>query len=215
MGRKQLIRASLLPYHVTARTNNKEWFEIPLYQVWNFSQEALKEAEAIWPVELISFVLMNNHYHMLVITPEANLDSFMYEFNKRLALKIQRETGRINKIFGSRYKWCLIQSSQYFFNCYRYVYQNPIRAGLVQRCEDYPYSTLKTLLSKKKFSVPIHDKFGFKDEFGLMWLNTAIPADEIDLLKTKLARSTFVDLNKRSTRYKAKVESFAVYTPKV
>lgn len=215
MGRKQLIRTGHLPYHVTARTNNKEWFEIPLFKVWIFSQEALKEAEVVWPVELISFVLMNNHYHMLIITPEANLDSFMYEFNKRLALKIQRETGRINKIFGSRYKWCLIQSSKYFFNCYRYVYQNPIRAGLVTKCEDYPYSTLKYLRSNNNFSIPIHDKFGFKDDYGLMWLNKSISDEELGLLKKKLARSTFVDLKNRNTRYKPKLENSAMCTPKV
>lgn len=203
MGRKNLIRASLLPYHVTARTNNKEWFELPLEEVWQLIQESLKEAENMHHVELISFVLMANHYHMLVITPESNLDLFMYEFNKRLALKIQKQSGRINKIFGSRYKWCLIQSQNYFFNCYRYVYQNPVRAGVVENCEDYPFSTLRSITKHVNFSVPIHDRYGFKDEYGLRWLNKKIEEQEMSELRKKLSRSTLVDL-KSSTRKKLK-----------
>ena len=206
MGRKNLIRASHLPYHVTARTNNKEWFEIPLNEVWALAQESLKEAEKIHHVELISFVLMGNHYHMIVVTPDGNLDLYMYEFNKRLALKIQKCTGRINKIFGGRYKWCLIQSNNYFLNCYRYVYQNPIRAGVVDRCEDYPYSTLKSLIKNVKFSVPVHDKYGFKDDYGLMWLNKKIEENEMLELRKKLAHSTLVDL-KSNTRKKLKVNN--------
>lgn len=200
MGRKQLIRAANLPYHVTARTNNKEWFELPLIIVWQLAKESLSEAEKVHRVELISFVLMANHYHMLLMTPESNLDLFMYEFNKRLSLKIRERTGRINRIFGGRYKWCLIQSNRYFFNCYRYVYQNPVRAGVVQFCEDYPFSTLKTLINDRRFSVPIHDKFGFKDEYGLRWLNKKIEDDELLELRKKLSRSKLEILKTKSRR---------------
>lgn len=213
MGRINLIRASHLPYHVTARTNNKEWFEIPLSDVWNLAQESLKEAEQIHHIELISFVLMGNHYHMIIITPNGNLDLFMYEFNKRLSLKIRNQTGRINRIFGGRYKWCLIQSQNYFFNCYRYVYQNPIRAGIVERCEDYPFSTLRSVIKNVRFSVPVHDKYGFKDDYGVMWLNKKIEDDDMLELRKKLSRSTLVDLKTKSRRLKK--DTAAVWLQKV
>lgn len=134
---------------------------------------------------------MHNHYHLLIQTPNGNLDRFMYEFNKRLALKIQYEAGSINQIFGGRYKWCLIQSQNYLSNCYRYVYQNPVRAGLVNRCEDYSFSTLKTLMGRATFSIPIHDKFGFKDDFNLGWLNENIGDHELTKLKKNLSKSRF------------------------
>ncbi len=213
MGRINLIRASHLPYHVTARTNNKEWFEIPLSDVWNLAQESLKEAEQIHHIELISFVLMGNHYHMIIITPNGNLDLFMYEFNKRLSLKIRNQSGRINRIFGGRYKWCLIQSQNYFFNCYRYVYQNPIRAGIVERCEDYPFSTLRSVIKNVRFSVPVHDKYGFKDDYGVMWLNKKIEDDDMLELRKKLSRSTLVDLKTKSRRLKK--DTAAVWLQKV
>lgn len=154
------------------------------------------------PVEVIAFVLMGNHYHLLLLTPEGNLDLFMYEFNKRLALKVQSKTGQINRIFGNRYKWCLIQNQQYFINCYKYVYQNPVRAQLVKACEDYPYSTLRTLIKNVKFSVPVHDKYGFKDEYGLRWLNQKIDSEEELALRKSLSRSVLVELKNRNTRKK-------------
>lgn len=200
MPRKHLIRSNNLPYHVTARSNNKEWFTLPMPEMWIIAQDSLREAMSINRVEVISFVLMGNHYHMLLLTPEANLDAFMYEFNKRFALKIKARTGQINRIFGGRYKWCLIQSQHYLVNCYKYVYQNPVRAGMVQNCEDYPFSTLRCLTDNVKFSVPIHDRCGFKDGYGLRWLNQKIDCEEEKALKSGLSRSVLVVLKNREKR---------------
>lgn len=196
MPRKPLIRSDNLPYHVTSRSHNKEQFPLYLSLVWKLAIVSFREANNIHPINLISFVLMNNHYHMLLFTPNGNLDQFMYEFNKRLALKIQNETGVVNQVFGGRYKWCLIQSQQYLSNCYRYVYQNPVRAGLVKRCEDYPFSTIRCTNGHTTFSIPIHDKFGFKDDFGLRWLNENIREPELISLKKNLSRrSVLTKLN--------------------
>lgn len=187
---------------MTARANNKEWFALDLKEIWVLVQDSLREAIKIHHVEIISFVLMGNHYHMLILTPLGNLDLFIYEFNKRLALKIQSKTGQINRIFGGRYKWCLIESQKYLANCYKYVYQNPVRAGIVTSCEDYPFSTIRTLYKNERFSVPLHDRFGFKDEFGLRWLNQKIGEEEQFALRKSLSRSVLVELKSRVTRKK-------------
>lgn len=50
-------------------------------EVWQICLDCMKEAHQKHKVEVISFVLMSNHYHLLLRTPDANLDLFMYEFN--------------------------------------------------------------------------------------------------------------------------------------
>jgi putative transposase len=203
MPRRLLIRSKNLPYHVTARSHNKTPFALSSQEIWQLVKTSFKEAYAVHHIELISFVLMSNHYHMILLTPEGNLDQFLYEFNKRLALKIQKRTGQINQIFGGRYKWCLIQSQNYFMNCYRYVYQNPVRAGLSKDCQSYPFSTLNYALGNDEFVIPIQDKYGFKDEHGLRWLNQKIEESEKELLRKGLYRSIFQDplpLNQRSAK---------------
>ncbi|RPJ78379.1 MAG: hypothetical protein EHM20_04055 [Alphaproteobacteria bacterium] len=194
MPRKPLIRSENLPYHVTSRSHNKEPFPLPIKRVWELANDSFKEANQIHPINLISFVLMSNHYHILLFTPNRNLDRFMYEFNKRLAVKIQSEAKLIGQVFGGRYKWCLIQSQQYLSNCYRYVYQNPVRAGLVARCEDYPFSTIRAALGRGEFSIPIHDQFGFKDDYGLAWLNENIREQELASLKLNLSKFVMMKL---------------------
>jgi putative transposase len=188
MPRKNLIRHDRFPYHVTTRTHNQEFFQLPLEAVWKFAQESLREANHLHKVDLIAFVLMNNHYHMLIATPKVNIDLFMYEFNKRLANKIKKETHQINSIFGSRYKWSLIQTNSYYMNCYRYIYQNPLRAKLISRVETYPYSTLHNIVYGIPFPISIHDKFGFKDDFNLEWLNQKISEDEAVSVRKGLKR---------------------------
>lgn len=189
MPRIPLIRSRISPYHVTTRTNNKEWFELPLSEVWRMAKSSLFEAHKVHNVNVVSFVLMSNHYHLIVITPDGNLDKFMYEFNKRLALKIKFKTGRINKIFGGRYKWCLVNSREYFYNCYRYVYQNPLRAGIVGRCEDYEFSTLRHIMEHNNFCVPLHDSIGFKDQRILNWINESFDEKALEDLKKKIYRA--------------------------
>lgn len=169
-------------------------------EMWELVQESLAEAVNAHPVEIIAFVLMANHYHMLLLTPEGNLDLFAYELNKRIALKVKKRSGQINRIFGGRYKWCLIESQKYLINCYKYIYQNPVRAGLVEYCEEYPYSTIHSLTKNMNFKVPLHDRYGFKDEYGLRWLNQRIDSKEEETLKKSLSRSVLVDLVDRKRR---------------
>lgn len=216
MPRKPLIRSNHLPYHVTSRANNQQWFTMPMNEVWDLCQRCLKEAYEKHKVEVISFVLMSNHYHLILRTPEANLDLFMYEFNKRLAFNLRDNTGSINHLLGGRYKWCLIQSQNYFGNCYRYVYQNPKRAKITNRCENYPYSTLHCIVYNKKFVVPIFDQMGFKDDYGLNWLNEVINEEEVASIKKGLRKTEFKELKMRSSRRTlTKVSLFADAKPKV
>ena len=200
MPRPNLIRTHLYPYHVTIRTNNKEWFDIPIDRVWEFCLKSLVEANQVHQVRLISFVLMSNHYHMILKTPDCNLDKFMYEFNKRLSLRIRKESRRINSVFGRRYKWCLIKSQTYLYNCYRYVYQNPLRAGLTDNVANYPYSSLYYLVNGKQFPIVLVDSFGFKDQFALTWLNKTIGQVEIEGVRRGLHSSSLKDLKSRTSR---------------
>jgi putative transposase len=200
MTRKQLIRTSEFPYHITARSNNQEWFQLPMNEVWNLCLDSLKVAYEKHPVEVISFVLMSNHYHLMLKTPHSNLDLFMYEFNKSISLGLRKKTNRMNRMFGNRYKWCMIQSNKYFSNCLRYVYQNPLRANLVFQCQDYPYSTLYYNVKGQSFVVPLYTKYGFDDEYKIRWYNQKIQESESLAIKKGLARRSIISLIDSKTK---------------
>lgn len=173
MPRKHLVRSSIHPYHVTSRSNNKEWFYIPLCDVWKYAQILLFSGQEKFNVKVEAFVLMQNHYHMLLYTPSANIDSFMQFFNGNLGKSIARHAGRINRIFGASYKWNLIISQPYYMNVLRYIYQNPLRADLVKHCEDYPYSNfVQHAFSREKID----------------WLNDQMSAREMAHTRRRLGR---------------------------
>jgi REP element-mobilizing transposase RayT len=106
--------------------------------------------------EIISFVLMNNHYHLIIKINSNNLLKFQTLFKPLNLDHIKTE---------------LIKSKKYLFHAYRYCYQNPLRAGLSKRIQDYPYSLAYYLSKGSHFKFPIIDKFGIIDEYKLYWLN--------------------------------------------
>ncbi len=191
MPRKRTALQNEYPYHVSARTNNREWFNLPMRVVWEIYVNEVKETSLRYGFISHAFVLMNNHFHWLVSTPNSNLGEGMRYFMTETSRKIARACGRINKIYGARYKPTLIRSDGHYMNAFRYVYQNPLRAKICNSVDEYPWSTAAS------DEIPIASLYGFhqlipKDpnEFQI-WLNT--PPDPIHngLVRRALRRTVF------------------------
>lgn len=189
MPRKQLIRTKYYPYHVCTRSNNKEWFRIPLDQVWQFCLESLVHSLSRCPVKIHALILMQNHYHLLLTTPNADIDTFMYFFNKALADRLRVQSKRINRVFGGPYNWCLVDHQNYLYNVVRYIFQNPVRAGICKKVQEYPYSTL----IEKNLPIKIDDllEVQISNPEMLKWLNQLPPASENEVIKKGLRRKSF------------------------
>ncbi len=155
MPRKNFIRTTQYFYHVYNRSNQKIWYTCSMDRVWDIAINSLAKANSRHPIQIAQFVLMQNHYHMLVRTPNGNLDKFMYEFGKNFSLGLRIETHLINRMFSGRYKWSVIAHEQYLRIVYNYIYQNPIRAGLSDDIHNYPYSTAFRHFNEKKISIII------------------------------------------------------------
>ncbi len=196
MGRKNLIRNNIYPYHVCTRSNNREWFPLKTDFIWNLALQALDQAYQKHPFQLHSFVVMGNHYHLLLTTPDSNLDSIMYEFNKNFSKALRTSTGDINRMFGGRYKWNLVSNERYLLFVTKYIYQNPCRAGLTNQCELYPYSTLFQITNLGPFPIPISPIGSLTKECQssrefLNWTNNLYSKDQLRAIKTGLRKSEF------------------------
>lgn len=189
MPRKNLIRTDKSPYHITIRSNNREWFNIPMNEMWKICLESLAKANTSHPVKIQAFVLMANHYHLIVWTPNCNLDKFMGILNSHISKVIRKKTGRINRIFGDRYKWSLITNQRYHLSCLRYVYQNPIQANITKRCEHYRYSTLYYVNKDIEFSFPLFNPIQKDKEHFIKWVNQK--TDDLENIRKGLQKSTF------------------------
>jgi putative transposase len=105
--------------------------------------QVLLKAVARYGVELSHFVLMSNHYHMVVRTPGLNLSSFMQYFNARVAEAFNRLVGRKGPVWRARFHSTIIDSDQYMLNVLRYIYDNPRKAGIVIKPLEYGLGTVR------------------------------------------------------------------------
>ncbi|MCB9024791.1 MAG: barstar family protein [Bdellovibrionaceae bacterium] len=71
--RPKAILQNEFPYHVSARCINKEWFHIPMENVWDIFCRQLTYISWVYDAKVHAFVLKNNHFHLLVSTPRSNL----------------------------------------------------------------------------------------------------------------------------------------------
>ena len=175
MPRRNLIKTADFPYHITTRSNHQEWFKIPLVRVWLISQMALQKAAKVHGVRVHLFVLMSNHYHLLATTPKENIDQVMFRFNKEFSDNLRKESGKCNRMFGGRYKWTLVDKEKYLYNVYRYICQNPLRAGLVSRVQDYRFSSWSYEVSGKALHFKVHNIIEEGVDVLTPWFNEIPP----------------------------------------
>lgn len=87
------------------------------------------------------FVLMTNHDHLFVETPEANLCAGMQYLNGSYTSYFNRRHRRAGHLFQGRFRGHLIEEEGYFLEVSRYIHLNPVRAKLVERPEQWPWSS--------------------------------------------------------------------------
>lgn len=155
---------------------------MPLPEVWKIMTQTLMETHREHYLAIHAFVLMGNHFHLLCHTPHSNIDEAMHFFMRStaVALRIRWET---------RYRWSLISSQSHYYQVYRYIMQNPVRAKIVNRVEDYQFSTLKTTVP-----FPLHSSIPMSfggHEGEIHWLNEKLEQEDETLIKLGLRRYQF------------------------
>lgn len=144
MARQLRIEYKDAYYHVMAHGNGFQWIYKSKQNMNDFIQ-ILQEVKNKYNIFIHAFVLMQNHYHLLIETPEANLSKCMLKFNRDYSKLLNRFLKRKGAIFKQRYKSILVEKEYYYLNLIRYIYQNPIRCGIVKKAEEYTGSSLYLL----------------------------------------------------------------------
>jgi putative transposase len=93
---------------------------------------------------LHAFCLMTNHVHLLLTAAELNgCGLLMKSIGELYARYFNKTYKRSGYLWEGRYKSCLVQAEEYVLACYRYIDLNPVRAGLVRRADEYPWSSYR------------------------------------------------------------------------
>jgi putative transposase len=140
MARPLRIEFAGALYHVTSRGNERRRIfrdDVDRKMFLTFLGQAVKRFG--WSVT--AWVLMSNHYHLVVQTPEANLSRGMHWINGTYAAWFNRRHDRSGHLFQGRFHGVLVEKETYLRELLRYVVLNPVRAKMVARPEDYRWSS--------------------------------------------------------------------------
>ena len=173
MARPLRIQYEGAVYHVTCRGNDRKDIFKDDADRQRFLR-ILNQAVNIYTIKLCSYVLMTNHFHLLVETPLGNLSEFMRNFNITYTGYFNRRHKRVGHLYQGRYTSVLVDKDAYLSVLSRYIHLNPVRIKALEKTplkekirllEAYPWSSLSGYLSKKK-KEPFIDYSLVLSEFG-------------------------------------------------
>ena len=95
-----------------------------------------------------AYCLMDNHYHLLIETPDANLSKGMRQLNGVYTQTFNRSHKRVGHVFQGRYKAIHVERESYLLELARYIVLNPVRARMVHEAQDWPWSSYRMTISQ-------------------------------------------------------------------
>ncbi|MFO0700346.1 MAG: transposase [Nitrospira sp.] len=129
-------------YHVTARGNARQDLFLDDADRRQFLT-VLDRVVARFHVRVHAYCLMDNHFHLLVETPEANLSKGMRQLNGVYTQAFNRRHHRVGHVLQGRFKAIVVDRESYLLELCRYVVLNPVRAKTTRKPETYPWSSYR------------------------------------------------------------------------
>lgn len=177
-------------YHVINRANGRTCIFSTDVDYQHF-ENLLKEAQKKFDIEIFAYTIMPNHWHLVLSTKK---DGDLSKCMQWLILThtqqyhVKKQTVGYGHLYQGRYKSFLVSRDQYLVQLIRYVEQNPLRAKLVKKSEEWQWGSLSkrikasvdsTLLDELPINLP-HD---YKN-----WVNEIEEKEKLDEIRHSIER---------------------------
>jgi len=147
MGRPLRIEYPGALYHITSRGNERKQIFLDHGDRTAFLA-ILADYHYRYDTYIHSFVLMGNHYHLILETARGNLLQVMHGINGSYTGYFNRKYSRSGHLFQGRYKAILVDKDAYLLQLTRYVHLNPVKAGIVEEPERFAWSSYPGFIGK-------------------------------------------------------------------
>ena len=177
MARPLRIEFEEALYHITARGNRRERIFASDADRARFL-EIMARSLPRFGVEVHAYVLLPNHFHLLVRTRRANLSRWMHWVMVTYTISFNRRHDKVGHLFQGRYKSLLVEGGSYLLGLSRYLHLNPVRGKVIgrgnpgerrERLRKYPWSSYRGYagLSRQKEFVTEELVLGELDAGGV------------------------------------------------
>ena len=130
-------------FHVITQGINKEY----IFNKKEYIEEyirLIKQFKREYNVSVLAYCIMNNHAHLLLYVKKIDeMTKFMHKIDGLYAQYYNKAEHRVGIVFRNRYVSEPIYTEEYLAKCIKYIHMNPVKAKIVNKCEDYKYSTFK------------------------------------------------------------------------
>src|SRR5690554_592577 len=143
MPRKTRMYIPGIPAHVVQRGHNQDACFFT-EEDFHYYLQALEEGVRRYDAALHAYCLMTNHVHLL-LTPGStdSISRLMQHVGRQYVQYANRTYGRSGTLWEGRHKGSVVDAEHYLLSCYRYIELNPVSAGMVERPEQYPWSSFR------------------------------------------------------------------------
>ena len=135
-------------YHIVQRGNNRAFIyrcESDKKAFVNIVRSVAKKLS----FELLYYVLMNNHYHLVIRMTHDSISRVMQRINWLYSRYFNKKYARCGTIYGQRFKSYFVKNYRYLRALIKYIAMNPVRSGLVKNPGEYRWSAHYDMLRKR------------------------------------------------------------------
>lgn len=150
-------------YHVLSRGNERGNIVVD-DDDRNMFLDTVGEMSQRFEVDICAYVLMDNHYHLLMRTRRANLSRSMQWLGATYTKRFNLRNSRCGHLFQGRFKNMIVQNDAYLLQLSYYIHRNPVRAGMVKRLSSYKWSSYRA--------------YAYDDQIN-KWLNTELITSQL------------------------------------
>ncbi len=155
-ARVHQLRLSLI-YHIYSRSNGK----IPIFKSRNdfiYFRSLLKRYSLRFDLKIYHWVIMTNHYHLLLELEEPKrISKIMAGLSKAYSCYYHKVYSTAGFLWQGRFKLQPVQEDNYLVACGRYIERNPVRAGMVNEAYEYPYSSARYYCLGENDGITVED----------------------------------------------------------
>ena len=206
MPRKARVIVPNTPHHIVQRGHNRNAVFVQ-DEDYRYYLETLEEWKSELAIKIYGYCLMTNHIHLIVGANDrpGDIGRLMKRLAGRQTRYVNKMEGRTGSLWESRYKISPIETGAYLLQCCRYVELNPVKAKMVKRPEDYPWSSYSAKVGLTSCSWldidPCYKGLAETDEKRIKryrdFVNSAIDAEgEQDFISAAIERNQLTGTRK-------------------